>query len=71
MTNFSFPVRLTVDHDDGGYVVTFPDLPEAITQVNSICEGINKTELARQLKLDEKEIRRILNPRHATKISTI
>jgi len=34
-------------------------------------KGINKTELARQLKLDEKEIRRILNPRHATKISTI
>ncbi len=28
---FSFPVTLTSD-PDGGFVVTFPDLPEAITQ---------------------------------------
>lgn len=126
MTNFSFPVRLTPDLEDGGYVVLFRDLPEAITQGDSITEclkeavdcleeaiaariddqreipipsiieegeylvelplamvfktlvypafqekQINKTQLARQLNLDEKEIRRILNPRHGTKISTI
>ena len=28
---FSFPASLTPDPDDGGYVVTFRDLPEAIT----------------------------------------
>jgi len=27
-----FPVNLTVDEIDGGFVVTFPDIPEAITQ---------------------------------------
>jgi antitoxin HicB len=27
-----FPVVLTPDEDAGGFVVTFPDLPEAITQ---------------------------------------
>jgi len=27
-----YPAALTLDPDDGGYVVTFPDLPEAITQ---------------------------------------
>ncbi|BAQ67028.1 hypothetical protein GM3709_3793 (plasmid) [Geminocystis sp. NIES-3709] len=126
MTNFIFPVQLTPDNEDGGYVVTFRDLPEAITQGDSISEclteavdcleeaiaarindnreipqpsvlqegeylaelpltmifktlvyqafrekEINKTQLARQLNLDEKEIRRILNPRHGTKLSTI
>jgi antitoxin HicB len=33
---FSFPAALTPDLDDGGYVVTFRDLPEAITQGDSI-----------------------------------
>lgn len=33
---FSFPASLTPDLDDGGYVVTFLDLPEAITQSDSI-----------------------------------
>ena len=33
--------------------------------------GINKTQLAHKLNLDEKEIRRILDPRHGTKLSTI
>ncbi len=32
---------------------------------------MNKTQLAHKLNLDEKEIRRILNPRHGTKLSTI
>lgn len=31
MDKFSFPVTLTPD-DDGGFVVTFKDVPEAITQ---------------------------------------
>lgn len=29
---FAYPVILTADETDGGFVVTFPDLPEAITQ---------------------------------------
>jgi antitoxin HicB len=126
INNFIFPVQLTPDIEDGGYVVTFRDIPEAITQGDSISEclreavdcleeaiasrinnnreipqpssfqageylvelplmmvfktlvyqafrekEINKTQLARQLNVDEKEIRRILNPRHGTKLSTI
>ena len=38
MPNFIFPVQLTPDSEDGGYVVTFRDLPEAITQGDSIAE---------------------------------
>ena len=126
MSNFAFPVQLTPDVDAGGYIVTFPDLPEAITQGDCISQslveaadcleeaisariddnlpipqpsppkpdeylveltltmvfkalvylafretGMNKTQLAHQLDLDEKEIKRILNPRHVTKLSTI
>ena len=29
---FNYPVTLTKDEDDGGFVVTFVDIPEAITQ---------------------------------------
>ena len=29
---FMYPVTLTPDKKDGGFVVTFPDIPEAITQ---------------------------------------
>jgi len=33
--------------------------------------GITRAELARQLGLDEKEVRRMLNPRHPTKLPRI
>jgi len=32
MENFIYPAKITRDKKDGGFVVTFPDLPEAITQ---------------------------------------
>jgi antitoxin HicB len=38
MKNWSFPVKLTTDEVDGGFVVTFPDLPEAITQGETISD---------------------------------
>ena len=33
--------------------------------------SISKSELARRLRVDEKEIRRMLDPRHATRLSSI
>jgi antitoxin HicB len=123
---FSFPVTLTPDSIDGGYVVTFRDLPEAITQGDTEEEalieatdcleeaiaaridekldiphpskpqsgeqivivliqtalkatlylsmqetGMTKVELAKLIGVDEKEVRRILDPRHGTKLITI
>ena len=35
-----FPIILTPDPDDGGFVVTFPDIPEAITQGDTKEEAI-------------------------------
>lgn len=32
MTRFVYPALLTADEKDGGFVVTFRGLPEAITQ---------------------------------------
>ncbi len=126
MRRFTYPMKLTPDKDDGGYIVTCRDLPEAITQGESIQDalteaadcleeaiaariddrrdipepsalerneravsvptsmaleaavflavreaGIGNSELARLMKLDEKEARRILDPRHPTKLPRI
>ena len=35
-----YPVTLTPDKKDGGFVVTFPDVPEAITQGNTLSEAL-------------------------------
>ncbi len=126
MSKFAFPARFTPDEVDGGYTVTFRDLPEAITQgeTKEQCfteatdcleealaariddhrgipiptdaesgelmiyvpivtalkaalylavreAGITKVQLAKTLNTDEKEVRRILDPHHGTKIPTI
>ena len=126
MRLFTYAVKLTPNKGDGGYVVTFRDLPEAITQGNSIDDalaeaadcleeaiagriddgreipspsspkrgerivsvppsmalkaavylavqeaGISNSELARRMRLDEKEARRILDPHHPTKLPKI
>ena len=125
MKRFSFPATFTSD-DDGGFVVTFRDLPEAITQGDTEQQAlieaadcleeaiaariddkldipdpspshnhehivilpiqtalkaalylamkeaaITKVQLARLLEVDEKEVRRILDPRHGTKLLTM
>ncbi len=126
MRRFTYPMKLTPDKDDGGYIVTCRDLPEAITQGESIQDalteaadcleeaiaariddrrdipepsalerneravsvptsmaleaavylavreaGIGISELARLMKLDDKEARRMLDPRHPTKLPRI
>jgi antitoxin HicB len=112
--------------DEGGLVVSFPDVPEAITQGDDEADamkqaqealglglltyprrglpvpvakakgrglvpiavepevaakiavleafkgsGISKSELGRRIGKDEKEVRRILDPRHSTKLATL
>jgi antitoxin HicB len=126
MRQFTYAMKLTPDKKDGGFVVTCHDLPEAITQGESIEEalseaadcleeaiaariddgldipmpsvskrgehlvsvppsmalkaavylavreaGISNSELARRMRLDEKEARRILDPHHPTKLPRI
>jgi antitoxin HicB len=126
MQPFVYPAHLTPDDDDGGFVVTFVDLPEAITQGDdltdalrqgadcleeaiagrlrrhdgipepsplepssyaiplsaqmaakaalylALCQaGITQVELAARLHCDEKEVRRLLDPRHASKLSRL
>ena len=124
MNQFVYPATLTPDAQAGGFVVTFVDVPEAITQGDDIPEALHQAadcleeaiagrirrhdaipepspvqagqyavavpaqtaaktalyaalrqtqltqvELAARLHCDEKEVRRLLDPRHASKLS--
>ncbi len=126
MQHFIYPALLTPDEQDGGFVVTFPDVPEAITQGEDIADaleqaadcleeaiagrirchedipaasrvgpkhyaiplpaqtaakaalylairqaGLTQVGLAERLQCDEKEVRRMLDPRHASKLTRL
>jgi len=126
MDQFVYPATLTPDPQDGGFVVTFVDVPEAITQGDEVSEALQQAadcleeaivgrirrrddlpkaspvragqyavalpahtaakaalylalrqtqltqvELAARLQCDEKEVRRLLDPRHASKLSRL
>lgn len=126
MQSFIYPVTLTPDNEDDGFVVKFIDLPEAITQGENVDDalleaadcleeaianriamglpipnpspaksgqypvplpalmaakaalylaiqeiGISKVDLAKRLGCDEKEVRRLLDPHHTSKIPRI
>ena len=47
-----FPVTLTPDEDDGGFVVTFPDIPEAITQGETEEEALKMAQEALETALE-------------------
>lgn len=126
MQRFTYPVTLTPDAQDGGYVVTCRDIPEVVTQGESVedaldaAEGaleaaiemriedgmeipvpssrrrgehlaglpvgtamkaalhvsmreqnVSKADLARRLGVDEKEARRMLDPKNGTKVPAL
>lgn len=126
MQRFTYPITLTKDATDGGFVVTCRDLSEVISQGDTVElaqeeaegaleaaiemrmadgmdipapsprkkgellasipvgtamkaalyvtmreQGISKSDLARRLGLDEKEARRMLDPKHGTKVPAI
>lgn len=49
-----------------------PDVAAKLAVLESfLAAGISKSELARRLGKDEKEVRRILDPRHATKLPAL
>ena len=56
-----------------GYKVSVPaDIAAKLAVFDAFTvSGLSKSELARRLKKDEREIRRILDPMHATKLTTL
>jgi antitoxin HicB len=53
-------------------VAIAPDVAAKLAVLEAFTEaGISKAELARRLSKDEKEVRRILDPRHATKLPAL
>lgn len=120
---FAYPLTLAPDHEDSGFVVTMPDLPEVVTQGEDELDaleqasdaldealagrirrgdeiprpsprrhgqravvptpliaakaalyltlrssGLTKSDLARELGCDVREVRRLLDPRHPSKL---
>ncbi len=49
---FKYPVTLTLDKKDGGFVVTFKDVPEAITQGDTVPQALAAAKEALQSALD-------------------
>jgi antitoxin HicB len=49
---FEYPVKLTIDKHDGGFIVTCRDLPEAITQGDDRAEALDQAEGAVQAALE-------------------
>lgn len=47
-----YPVTLTPDKVDGGFVVTFDDIPEAITQGDTLAQALAATKDALESALD-------------------
>src|SRR3990167_5137998 len=53
-------------------VAVAPDVAAKLAVLESfVAAGISKRELARRLGKDEKEVRRILDPKHATKLPAL
>jgi antitoxin HicB len=48
----AYPVTLTADEADGGFVVTFADIPEAITQGDSEAEALAAARDALESAMD-------------------
>ena len=126
MRSLAYPAIMTPDREAGGFAVTFPDLPEAITQgedrLDTLAQAadcldeaiagrirrgddipaaskaragqtmvpvpplmaakaalylamrearISNVKLAKQLGCDEKDVRRMLDPRHNSRINTL
>ncbi|MGA2185267.1 MAG: type II toxin-antitoxin system HicB family antitoxin [Bryobacteraceae bacterium] len=49
----SYPARFTADREAGGYVISFPDVPEAVTQAESVEEGMEMAADCLELILGE------------------
>jgi antitoxin HicB len=52
MREFVYPTKLTPDKKDGGYTVTFRDLPEAITKGDPLEEALEQAAGALQAALE-------------------
>ncbi len=52
MFQFTYPVKLTPDRKDGGFVVTCRDVPEAITQGSTVEEALSEAEGALQAAIE-------------------
>lgn len=63
MRTFVYPARFTADQKDGGFVVTFRDIPEAITQGGSLEACLEEAAGALQAALEGRIMSELEIPR--------
>src|SRR4051794_6167706 len=81
MQTFVYPAKFQRGDKPGIVVITFRDLPEVPVPAPMAAKaalylamrehGTTKAQLARKLGCDEKEVRRLLDPKHPTKLPRI
>jgi len=69
--NLDFPFPSSIGKSQHAIPLTAQMSAKAALYIAVRETGISKTELARRLDVDEKEIRRMLSPRHPTKLPRI
>ena len=56
MRKFTYPVTLTADKKDGGFVVTCRDVPEVVTQGETIDDALDEAQGALEAAIDRKSV---------------
>lgn len=74
--SIAFPVILTPDRKDGGYVVTCRDLPEAITQGDTVADTLEQAEGALEAAIEARiedglDITSPSRPRRGERIASV
>ena len=69
--NFDFPFPSSIEKRHHAIPLTARMSAKAALYIAVRETGISKSELARRLDVDEKEIRRMLSPKHQTKLPRI
>ena len=65
MTDYIYPAKFHLNHDDGSYTITFPDLPGCITEGKTIGNALYMAQDALrvwlQYTLDNRAVRRTVS----------
>jgi antitoxin HicB len=71
LENEDIPAATELKHGEAIVAVPISTAMKAALYLAMREQGINKSELARRLGVDEKEARRMLDPKHSTKVPAL
>jgi predicted RNase H-like HicB family nuclease len=70
MNHFAYPARFVADTTDGGFVVTFVDLPEAITQGDDLEDALHQAADCLEEAIAGR-LKTLINPLRSFRQSTV